>query len=147
MDNKNQRPMVGIGVMILRDGRVLLGKRKGSHGAGEWSFPGGHLEYKEGFEDCVKREVAEECGIEIKNIRFQLVARVKEYLPKDYVHLNFLADWESGEPIVLEKDKCDGWQWFPIDQLPKPIMFAAKFSFENIKSGKNYFDNNENMAQ
>ncbi|WP_134596929.1 NUDIX domain-containing protein, partial [Pseudomonas aeruginosa] len=37
-------PQVGVGVLILRDGKVLLGRRKGSHGAGCWSAPGGHLE-------------------------------------------------------------------------------------------------------
>ncbi len=37
-------PQVGVGVLILRDGKVLLGRRKGSHGAGCWSAPGGHLD-------------------------------------------------------------------------------------------------------
>ncbi len=64
-------PKVGVGVMILKEGKVLLGKRKGSHGAGEYSFPGGHLEYMESFEDCARREIEEECGIKVKNLRFQ----------------------------------------------------------------------------
>lgn len=45
-------PQVGVGVLILRDGKVLLGRRKGSHGAGCWSAPGGHLEFGEVVEDC-----------------------------------------------------------------------------------------------
>ena len=48
-------PKVGVGVMVLKDGKVLLTRRKGSHGAGEYSFPGGHLEYMESFEDCARR--------------------------------------------------------------------------------------------
>ncbi len=52
-----QRPRVGIGVMVMKDGKVLLGKRKGSHGAGEYAWPGGHMEYMESFEDVAKREV------------------------------------------------------------------------------------------
>ncbi len=49
-------PQVGVGVLILRDGKVLLGRRKGSHGAGCWSAPGGHLEFGEAVEDapCAK---------------------------------------------------------------------------------------------
>jgi 8-oxo-dGTP diphosphatase len=43
-------PLVGIGVTVVRDGTVLLGRRLGSHGAGEYSTPGGHLDYLESFE-------------------------------------------------------------------------------------------------
>lgn len=38
-------PRIGVGVLIFRDGKLLLGKRRGSHGAGDWSAPGGHLEF------------------------------------------------------------------------------------------------------
>ena len=41
------RPKVGVGVMVLKNGKVLIGKRKGAHVAGEWAWPGGHLEYME----------------------------------------------------------------------------------------------------
>lgn len=67
----DQRPLVGIGMMILKEGKVLLGKRKGAHGAGEYAFPGGQLEHPESFEDCARRETREESGIEITNLRFQ----------------------------------------------------------------------------
>ncbi len=62
-------PKVGVSVIIVKDGKVLMGKRKNAHGAGMWSFPGGHLEFNEEIEACVKREVREETGISIKNIR------------------------------------------------------------------------------
>jgi len=71
---EQNRPGVGVGVIIVKDNKVLLGKRKNAHGEGDWAFPGGHLEMNETWEDCVKREVMEETGIEIKNIRFAEVA-------------------------------------------------------------------------
>ena len=61
----DQKPKVGLGVCIVKDNKVLLGKRKGSHGAGTWSFPGGHLEFQETWEKCAKREVLEETGLKI----------------------------------------------------------------------------------
>ena len=64
------RPKVGLGVIIKKDGKVLMGKRKNSHGEGTWNFPGGHLEYEESWEECARRETREEAGIEIKNIIF-----------------------------------------------------------------------------
>lgn len=46
-----KRPYIGVAVIVVRDGRVLLGKRKNAHGAGTWQFPGGHLEYGESIKN------------------------------------------------------------------------------------------------
>ena len=108
--NKEQRPKVGIGVMIIKDGKVLLGKRKGSHGAGEFAWPGGHMEYMESFADCAKREVQEETGMEIENIRFLRLMNLKDYAPKHYVDIGLLAEWKSGEPKIMEPDEIVEWQ-------------------------------------
>jgi len=96
-----QKPKVGIGVMILREGRVLLGKRKSSHGEGEYVFPGGHLEYMESFSNCARRETKEECGINIKNIKFQFLANVVKYAPKHYRHHIPKSDLERGKNCGL----------------------------------------------
>lgn len=133
-----QKPKVGIG--CLKDGKVLLGKRKGSHGSGEYAFPGGHLEYMESFIDCAKREIAEECGIEVKNIRFQLLANIKKYAPKHYTHVGLIMDWVSGEPKILEPEKCESWGWYDFDNLPSPLFDTCKNSIDAIKSGQNFFD-------
>ena len=122
MKIENLRPKVGVGVMILKDEKVLLSKRKGSHGEGEYAFPGGHLEYLESFEDCVKRETKEECGIEIENVRFLYLANVTKYAPKHYVHIGLVADWQSGEPQILEPDKSEKWGWYSLDSLPQPMF-------------------------
>ncbi len=134
------RPKVGIGVMVLKDGKVLLGKRKGSHGAGEYAFPGGHLEYMESFEDCARRETKEECGIEIENIRFLFLGNLKDYAPKHYAHIQFVADWKSGEPVVLEPEKCEGWGWYSLDALPEPNFTMIPLAIEAYKTGRNYYD-------
>ena len=68
-----------VGVMIFKDGKVLLGKRKGSHGSGEYSFPGGHLEFGESFEECVIRETLEETSVKIKNIKFQCLSNIYKH--------------------------------------------------------------------
>ena len=49
--------MVGIAVIVIKEDRVLLGKRKNAHGSGTWVFPGGRLEFKESIEDGARREV------------------------------------------------------------------------------------------
>lgn len=137
MENKTK---VGVGVMILKDGKVLMGKRKGSHGAGEYSFPGGHLEYMESFEDCARRETKEEAGIEIKNIRFGCVGNIKKYAPVHRVLIGLVADWASGEPVVMEPEKCEGWQWFDLDNIPPDTFFPSQLNAESYKTGRNYWD-------
>lgn len=139
MEQEN-KPRVGIGIMILKDGKVLLGKRKGSHGAGEYAFPGGHLEYMESFKDCAVRETHEESGLEIENIRFQFLANIKKYAPKHYVHIGLIADWKSGEPQVLEPNKCESWDWYELDNLPSPMMEMSRLSIVYYKTGQNYLD-------
>ena len=135
-----QKPKVGIGVLIAKDGKILLGKRKGSHGSGEYSFPGGHLEYMESFEECARRETREECGMEIENVRFQFVSNTKKYSPNHYVHIGLVADWKSGDPKILEPDKCESWGWYDMTRPPEPMFELSKQGIDCFKSGKNYFD-------
>ncbi len=134
------RPRVGVGVMVFKGDKILFGKRKGSHGAGEYAFPGGHIDYMESFADCAKREVKEETGMEVSNINFLLLANIKQYAPKHYVHLTVTARWRSGKPSVLEPDKCEGWEWYSLDKLPSPIFKTCKISLASYKNGKNYYD-------
>lgn len=137
---ESQSPKVGIGVMLLKDGRVALGKRKGSHGAGEYAFPGGHLEAMESFAACAQREVLEECGAIIHNVRFQFLANVTLYAPKHYVHIGLVADWKSGELRVLEPDKCESWNWYSLNDLPQPLFAMTALAFESHQTGITYVD-------
>ena len=119
----DKRPQVGVGVIVIRDRRILLHRRKNAHGAGTWSCPGGHLEFGESWEECARREVMEEAGIRIRNIRFGTATNdIFEKEGKHYITIFMLADWESGEPAVLEPDKCGGWEWVEWGQLPKPLF-------------------------
>lgn len=131
---------VGVGVMIIKDGKVLLGKRKGSHGQGEYAWPGGHLEYMESFEECAKREVKEETGMEIQNVRFLRLMNLKEYAPKHYADVGLIADWGSGEPKIIEPDRIEGWNWYDIDNLPEPLFKTIPSYIEAYKTGRNFWD-------
>jgi 8-oxo-dGTP diphosphatase len=67
------RPMVGVAALVTRSEHVLLLKRHGSHGAGSWACPGGHLEFGETPEQCAIREVFEEVGLAIGQMRFRAI--------------------------------------------------------------------------
>jgi len=132
-------PRVGIGVLIFKEKKILLGKRKSSHGAGEYAFPGGHLEYMETIENCAKRETSEETGIKIKNIKFQFLANVRKYRPKHYLHVGVTADYNNGEVQIKEADKIESWDWYSLDRLPKPLFEMAKMAINSYKKNKIYF--------
>ena len=130
-----KRAQVGVGVIVVKGDKVLLGKRKDAHGNGTWSFPGGHLEFGEELEDCATREVAEETGIEIKNIRFAAVTN--DIFPEEgmhYITVYMLCDHKSKEPAVMEPNKCEAWEWFEWDALPSPLFIPVK---NLLKSGYN----------
>jgi 8-oxo-dGTP diphosphatase len=134
-------PKVGLGVMVLNvEGKVLLGRRSGSHGAGEHAFPGGLLEHMESFEDGIRRELREEAGIEVTDICFLCVFNFRAFAPKHHVGLGFTARLAAGEPQVREPDKCSGWGWYALDALPEPLFAASSTMIEAWKTGRTYFD-------
>ena len=136
----SDRPRVGVGVLVMKDGKVLLGKRKNAHGEGEYASPGGHLEHGESFEACARREVLEETGLELGEVRFLRLLNTARYAPRHYVDVSVVAEWKSGEPMNLEPDKLEGWGWYALDALPSPLFDMLHTSFEAMKSGRVFFD-------
>jgi 8-oxo-dGTP diphosphatase len=128
MEDRNVR--VGCGVLIVNpDHKILLGKRMGSHGAGEWSLPGGHLEWKESFDECCRREIQEETGIELPSNVVPLTFTNDIFEEEDlhYVTLFFGAFLkEPQEAVVMELDKCEEWIWSSIDNLPQPLFLPLE---------------------
>ena len=124
---KEQRPQVGVGVIVRRGRKVLLGRRKSCHGGGSWSFPGGHLESGEQVEDCATREVREETGAQISVLRRGPFTN--DIFPeerKHYVTLFVVADYVSGDIESREPDKCERWEWFEWNDLPRPLFLPIQ---------------------
>jgi 8-oxo-dGTP diphosphatase len=123
-----KRPKVGLGIIIMKDNQVLLGKRKGAHGEGTWAFPGGDLEYEEEFITCLNRELWEETGLKGDNFRiidkYPVTATNDIFNEEDkhYVTLYMRVEHQSGIPYVKETDKCEKWDWFYWNQLPSPLF-------------------------
>ena len=117
------RPQIGIGVIVRKRDKVLLGLRTSSHGSGTWSFPGGHLEFGEEIEACAIREVREETGALISVIRQGLFTNdIFHEERRHYVTLFVVADYVSGDIEALEPEKCDRWEWFEWKDLPRPLF-------------------------
>ena len=129
-----QRPKVGVGVFVKRNGKILVGKRRGSHGAGPWALPGGHLEPGESFEECCKREVLEETGLTINNIS-PVVFTNDIFCDQGlhYITLFFKGEYESGEAIVAEPRQCEEWRWVTLDHIPQPTFLPLCNALKEIE--------------
>jgi 8-oxo-dGTP diphosphatase len=118
---------VGVGIFIFKDGKFLMGKRKGSHGSGTWSIPGGHLEFGESFEDTAKREAKKETDLEITNVRFGAVTN--DFFPeenKHYITIWVISDYLSGQARITEPDKFIDQAWRNFEDLPSPLFLPWK---------------------
>ncbi|KAF2180614.1 hypothetical protein K469DRAFT_714615 [Zopfia rhizophila CBS 207.26] len=111
----DQRPKVGVAAVIHdKAGKIVIGTRTGSHGAGTMQFPGGHLEYGESFAECAKREVLEETGLEVGDIRFLVTTNdVFEDEGKHYVtvFMTCVVEGDKNKPEAMEPHKCARWDW------------------------------------
>lgn len=127
-------PRVGVGVFVWKDGKFLMGKRRGSHGHDTWSLPGGHLELGESWEEAAKREVLEETGLIINNVRF--LAATNDIFPADnkhYVTVWVYSDWKSGQPKLMEPDKYVDQEWRTFQTLPTPLFEPC---WKNLRKAK-----------
>jgi 8-oxo-dGTP diphosphatase len=122
-----KRPKVGVGVIIRKGNQYLMMRRKNAHGEGTWCFPGGHLELNEEIEECARREVIEETGLKITNVRFAAITNdIFTDEGKHYITIFMQSDYESGEPTIMEPEKCTQIGWFSWDNLPSPLFLPNK---------------------
>ena len=122
-ENSNTRPVIGVGVMVWRNKQLLLGERLDKKQLNCWQFPGGHLENDESVIACARREVLEETGIKVKNLRhLGYTDEQFEVAHKNYITLLVSCEYDSGEAEALEPEKCRRWQWFDYRRLPSPLF-------------------------
>ncbi|MDP3975283.1 MAG: NUDIX domain-containing protein [Candidatus Jorgensenbacteria bacterium] len=145
MENSEKRIGVGCGVMILKEGKVLLGLRHPNHekagsalrGEGTWTMPGGKLRYGETFEECAARETMEETGITLRETKVISVRNDKNE-HAHFVTIGLLCEKFDGEPEVREPDKMTEWRWFGLEELPTPLFFPSARVIESYRAGEFY---------
>jgi 8-oxo-dGTP diphosphatase len=137
------QPKVGVGLIVLKEGQILMGYRQGAHGAGTWGVVGGHMEWQEQFVETAMRETLEESGIYVTTP--VPVAVTNDYFTEDerhYVTIHLVARHLSGEPTILEPDFCEKWEWRALDNLPEPLFLPL----QNLKKSGFDFAQLEKLA-
>lgn len=133
MDNKS--PKVGVGVMILKDDKVLLGKRHEDpekadselHGEGTWTMPGGKVHFGEELEGAAFREIFEETGVKTDENKLEIISVTNDIVgDAHFVTIGFLCKDFPGEPRIMEPDEIVEWKWFGLNGLPSPIFPSSE---------------------
>ncbi|MEJ2248123.1 MAG: NUDIX hydrolase [Candidatus Lokiarchaeota archaeon] len=118
------RPHIGVGVMMVRDNKLLLVKRKYNPDANMWSIPGGHLDLGENVENAAEREAFEETGIKVKVTKLAGIIDKIMYdddgkIEYHYVLLNYFVnqiEGKSNQKPVADDDALDA-KFVPFEEL------------------------------
>ena len=132
MTNQNNIAKVGLGVIIIKNNKILVGKRTGSH-AQKYSIPGGHLEVGETFEEAAIREIKEETNLDIEDPQVIAITNNLETYRQENVHyisIILLVKEFSGELKIMEPDSCEEWLWVDPHNLPEPHFDASQRGVE-----------------
>jgi 8-oxo-dGTP diphosphatase len=119
----------GIGVLIERNGKILLGKRCEGWANGTWTLIGGKLGPDENYIDGAKREAKEETGLEIDDL--ELITKNEDDINGiTYITFGLKPRIIKGEPKATEPDEIERWEWFDPKKLPEPMYVPSKKMIE-----------------
>ena len=125
---------VGVNIFVVRENKLLLGKRANVFGAGSWGMPGGHLETNERMIDAAARELEEETGLTAAGFAFIMLVNNRQR-EGHYIQTGFLAEGVEGEPELKEPERCSEWRWFDLNELPEPLFIGHHKLIELYREG------------
>ncbi len=121
--NSNNKPSVGIAVIIRQNKKIIVGRRLNQPMAGSWQLPGGWLYFSETPEQAVHRQLLQFEGIKVDNLQF---VTYTNNLFDEFTHslsLYFMVDCLNNNPqrLVNNKNGTD-WAWAEWSNLPEPLF-------------------------
>ncbi|MBX5043239.1 NUDIX domain-containing protein [Rhizobium lentis] len=130
-------PGLGVGLVILRDDRILLYKRVNAPEAGYWNIVGGKVDHMEPAETAARREAEEETGLTIGRIeRIGMTEQIIDADRQHWISILYLARDIKGEPQLTEPDKLSDFGWFPLTELPTPLSVFTKAAIAALPAGQ-----------
>ncbi|RLI21545.1 hypothetical protein DRO54_03440 [Candidatus Bathyarchaeota archaeon] len=138
-----KHPMIGVGAIIIQNGKILIVRRGSEPGKGKWSVPGGLVELGETVEQTVVREVKEECGLDVEvdelidvvdSMTFDENGKLKYH----FVILDFFVKIKGGE--LRPGNDAKGALWVPLEEVEKYDLTKTfrEFLKRNMDKLRNY---------
>jgi 8-oxo-dGTP diphosphatase len=125
-------PGLGCGLAILREGKLLLYRRRNAPEAGCWSIVGGKVDHMERAIDSARREAQEESGLTIGTVEFLCISeQIIEEERQHWLSLIYVTEDFAGEARVMEPEKLPEFGWFPLNALPAPL---SRFAADAVKA-------------
>ena len=133
------QPVVGVGAIIICDGKILLEKRKGEPGKGKWSVPGGLVELGERAEDAVIREVKEETGLEVADPELidvvdNIVRDANGEVKYHFVIIDYFVKLKGGQ--LRAADDAEDLRWVPLAEAEKYDLTKTFRAFLQRNKGR-----------
>lgn len=130
-----ERPYVGVGVVVVKDGKILLGKD--THKGDVHGVPGGHWETGETLKEAAARETLEESGVVCANLQLISVFDFfREDLQRSYLSIGMKSEYVSGELTDQPEEGRSDWAWYTPDEALALTLFPpARVLIERYVSG------------
>ncbi len=142
----NNTIKVGVGVIILKDEKILLGHRVskykdtgGIYEPNSWTLPGGKQEYNETILECAKREALEETNLSIDDLEI-FGADDDIAIDRHFITLYVLSKSYKGDLKAIEVDKIDDWKWFDLNNLPNNLYSPSEKEIKKYIEKRNLND-------
>jgi ADP-ribose pyrophosphatase YjhB (NUDIX family) len=127
-------PRVGCGAAILRDGRLLLVKRRRPPEPDHWGLPGGKVDFLETVPSAVIREIDEELGVRIGKLALLCVVdQIDPAAGTHWVAPVYRAEILAGDPAVREPEALSAAGWFALDALPEPLTLSTRTALPYLR--------------
>ncbi len=138
---KRYRIIPEVHIIVKKDDKVLLCRRYNTgYEDGKFHFPAGHVENNESPQETAIREIKEEANLTVNKKDLQCVHVMYRNFEKeiDRIAIYFQTDHFTGIPKIVEQNKCDKVDWFPVDNFPKNTIFYVKKAYDFINKKQMY---------